>query len=135
MTSLLNDLLSTLLPSEIHLHFSLVSVTEEKECIVLRFEEHKELLPEVLLEATDVVLDGFCNPIELLNYPLRDKPTYLKIYRRRWKRKAEAQHYSNTYDLHPQGVKATHSFAAFLKDEAGLTPDEYLRDFFGASNG
>lgn len=135
MTSLLNDLLSTLLPPEIHLHFELVSIKEEKERIVLRLDEYAELCPSSLCNVPDIVLDGFCNPVELLNYPLRDKPTYLKIYRRRWKQSGSREHYSNRYDLHPEGVKATHSFASFLKDEVGLTTDEYLRDFFGATNG
>lgn len=130
MDSLLKDLLSTLLPSEIHLHFELVSIKEEKDRIILRFEEYAELCPVELSGAPAVVLDGFCNPIELLNYAFRDKPTYLKIYRRRWKQSGSSKHYSNRYDLHPEGVKATHSFASFLKDEAGLTPDEYLRSFF-----
>lgn len=130
MDSLLNALLSTLLPREIHLHFELVSIEEEKNRIVLRFEEYAELCPPELSAVSDVVLDGFCNPIELLNYAFRDKPTYLKIYRRRWKASGSNKHYSNRYDLHPEGVKATHSFASFLKDETGLTPDEYLRSFF-----
>lgn len=130
MDSLLENLLSTLLPEEIHLHFELVSIAEEKDRIVLRFEERVDLYPSALCGCSSVVLDGFCNPLELLNYPLRDKPTYLKIYRRRWKISGQSKHYSNSYDLHPEGVKATHSFASFLKGEAGLTPDEYIRSFY-----
>jgi hypothetical protein len=80
-------------------------------------------------EMGNIVLDGFCNPVELLHYSIQDKPLYLKIYRRRWKESGSTQHYSNRYDLHPEGVKATHCFASFLKEEVGLTPDEYLRDF------
>jgi len=134
MASLLNDLLSALLPEEIYLHFDLVSVQEHPNRIELRLEEHTELVPPALSSENKVVLDGFCNPIELLNFPLRDKPTYLKFYRRRWKHSGSDKHYSNSYDLHPDGVKATHSFASFLKDEAGLTPDEYLRSFFGTAD-
>lgn len=135
MDSLLHDLLCTLLPSEIHLHFELVCVVEEKDRIVLHLEEYAELTPSSLSSSGNVVLDGFCNPLELLNFPLRDKPTYLKIYRRRWKESGSDKHYSNTYNLHPDGVKATHSFASFLKDEVRLTPDEYLRSFLGFTTG
>jgi hypothetical protein len=77
----------------------------------------------------NTVLDGFCNPVELLHYSIRDRPLYLKIYRRRRKESGSNKHYGNHYDLHPEGVKATHRFASFLKDEAGLAPDGYLRDF------
>ena len=131
MDSLLNELLSALLPEEIYLHFDLVSVQEHINRIELRLEERSELVPTALSDEEKIVLDGFCNPIELLNFPLRDKPTYLKIYRRRWKYSGTDKHHSNSYDLHPDGVKATHSFASFLKDEVRLTPDEYLRSFFG----
>ncbi|MDR2910559.1 MAG: hypothetical protein LBV47_04225 [Bacteroidales bacterium] len=69
------------------------------------------------------MLDGFCNPVELLHYSIQDKPLYFKIYRRRWKQSGTTRHYSNHYDLHPGGVKATHRFASFLKDEVGLTTE------------
>jgi hypothetical protein len=45
------------------------------------------------------------------------------------------QHYSNRYDLHPEGVKATHEFASFLKGEIGCTPDEYVRFLVGTEPG
>jgi len=64
-----------------------------------------------------VVLDGFCNPLELQTFPLNDKPVYFKIYRRRWKVSDDNKHHSNRYDLHPSGVKATFEFANFLKEE------------------
>jgi transposase len=63
----------------------------------------------------EVVLDGVGNPIELQSFPLKGKPVYLKLYRRRWKYKGENKHYSNTYDFNPQGVKAIKEFASFFK--------------------
>jgi hypothetical protein len=134
MDKLLQSLVSTLLPEEISLHFELVSVIEHPDRIELRMEEYAELVPENMADSSHVVLDGFCNPVELLNYPLRDKPTYLKIYRRRWKASGSNEHYSNTYDLHPEGVKATHSFATFLKETVGYTPEQYIHDFYGTSD-
>ena len=72
----------------------------------------------------DVVLDGFCNPLELLHFAIKGKPLYLKLYRRRWKSSCSDQHYSNRYDFHLKGVKATHEFASFLKGEDGFSSDE-----------
>jgi hypothetical protein len=134
MDKLLQSLVSTLLPEEISLHFELVSVKEHSDRIELRMEEYAELIPESMQDKSNIVLDGFCNAVELLNYPLRDKPTYLKIYRRRWKESGSSQHYSNPYDLHPEGVKATHSFASFLKETVGYAPEQYIRDFYGTSD-
>lgn len=129
MKSVTTELVSMLLPEEVRLHFQLSSIKEESHGIVLCLEELPELVPAEMSGMDHIVLDGFCNPIELLHYSIQDKPLYLKIYRRRWKVSETNKHYSNRYDLHPEGVKATHKFASFLKDEAGLTPDEYLRDF------
>jgi hypothetical protein len=134
MESLLKEVLITLFPEEIHLHFELVSVEEHSDRILLRLEEYAESVPSAMQGLDSVVLDGFSNPVELLNFPLRDKPTCLKLYRRRWKEAGSKQHYSNHYDLHPEGVKATHRFASFLKETVGYTPEQYLRDFYGSSD-
>jgi hypothetical protein len=123
--SVLQGLFKVLFPSEIALHFEIKKVKEEKERITIKLEELPELLPQGLQDAESIVLDGFCNPIELQSFPLKGKPVFLDVYRRRWKRKGENKHYSNTYDLHPEGVKATAEFSAFLKETFGYTPDQY----------
>jgi len=127
MSNLYHDLVSSFLPTDILQHFSLVSITEKAHGIELRMEEYAELVPSELSGALSVVLDGFCNPLELLHFSMKGKPLYLKLYRRRWKESGSTTHYSNVYDLHPEGVKATHEFASFLKGEVGCTADEYVR--------
>jgi hypothetical protein len=131
MSTLFQDLLSSLLPSTIYQYFSPVSITEKAHGIELRMEECVELVPTELSGSLSVVLDGFCNPLELLHFSMKGKPLYLKLYRRRWKESGSSKHYSNVYDLHPEGVKATHEFASFLKGEVGYTPDEYVRFLIG----
>lgn len=128
--SLFQKLVSTLLPEDIYLHFELVSVQEYADRVEFVMEEYAGLIPPDMSGVADVVLNGFCNPVELLHGSYGDKPLYLKVYRRRWKSSGTNKAYSNSYDLHPEGVKATHKFASFLKDEVGLTPDEYVRSFF-----
>jgi len=127
MESLLHELVSSLLPAEIYQHFNLVSIAEKPHGVELRLEELPELLPVELTNTCSVVLAGFCNPLELLHFSLKGKPLYLKLYRRRWKESGSRNHYSNHYDLHPEGAKVTHEFASFLKGEAGCTADEYVR--------
>ena len=51
--------------------FHLVSVKEHSEYIELRLEDSAELLPETLKKSTNIVLDGFTNPLELQSFPLR----------------------------------------------------------------
>jgi len=100
-------------------------VSESPSCIVLRLDESSNNIPTALKDNPNVVLDGFCNPLELQTFPLNDKPVYFKIYRRRWKVSGDKKHLSNRHDLHPSGIKATFEFANFLKEELGQTLDEY----------
>jgi len=123
--SLITDLLSVFFPEEITLHFEIKSVDQKKEYIEIRFDELPELMPSTMSVDKEVVLDGFCNPLELQSFPLKGKPVYLKLYRRRWKYKGETKHFSNTYTFNPDGVKATKEFASFLKGAYGQTPDQY----------
>jgi hypothetical protein len=131
MDTLLSTLVETMLPKEIYLHFEVVSLTESSHGYQMRLDEYAELLPAGLHQEPSVVLDGFCHPIELLHFSIKGKPLYLKLYRRRWKASCSNTHYSNHYDFHPEGVKATHEFAAFLKGEAGCTADQYVRFLVG----
>ena len=121
----LQSLFSVLFPEVISLHFKITSVKEFKNRIEIRMEELPELVPPGLESSTEISLDGFCNPLELQSFPLKGKSVYLKLYRRRWKQKGTKQHFSNTYDIHPDGVKATKDFASFLKETFGQTPDQY----------
>ena len=131
MENIFNSLVSSFLPPVVYQHFSIVSITEQLHGVEMRLEELPTLIPAALAKNADVVLDGFCNPLELLHFSIKGKPLYLRLYRRRWKLSKEDKHYSNSYDLHPEGVKATHEFAAFLKGEARCTPDEYVRFLLG----
>ena len=123
--TVLQSLFKVLFPEIITLHFEITNVLELKDRIEIRMEELAELLPRSLESVTDIVLDGFCNPVELQSFPLKGKPVYLNLYRRRWKQKGTKKHFSNSYNIHPEGVKATKEFASFLKDAFGYTPDQY----------
>ncbi len=119
-----NRLLSLYLTPTISAHFEVKGIEESSTRIDLRLEERVDLIPSVL-QGSDVALDGFCNDLELQTFAVSERAVFLHIFRRRWKRKGEDHHYSNTYDLHPEGVKATHEFAAFLKEQVGCTPEQY----------
>ena len=123
-SKLLSDIISVLIPESLS-SFHLVSVKEYPTYIELRLEDSAEIKPSELANSKTVVLDGFTNPVELQSFPLKEKPIYFKIYRHRWKESGSNKHYSHSYNLHPEGVKATHEFASFLKEEVGQTLREY----------
>ncbi|MFH0864653.1 MAG: hypothetical protein V1904_00555 [Bacteroidota bacterium] len=113
-------------PEDILKSFELIEIKESSACNELYFEEKEELIPPEL-NGQDAVLDGYCNPLSLLSFPLKGKTTYLVLKRRRWKPKGGGSHYSNEYYFNHPNIKATKEFAAFLKGVHGHTPDEYLR--------
>ncbi len=117
-------LLKLMVPEVIVTHFDLKEIIEKPSSITLMFEEKPDRIPKAL-EGEDVSLDGYMNKVELQTFPLKDKTVYLAIRRRRWKKKGEKQSYSNSYDLHIEGMKTTKEFGDFLKEELGLQPDEY----------
>ena len=119
-----NQVLGLIVPTEILDCFELSEVIESNQAIELQLHERKELIPAAL-QGEDVVLDGFCNPIELQSFPLKGKATFIKLFRRRWKRRGSRKHVSNTYDFADSGTKATRLFGAFLKGAFGLSPDTF----------
>lgn len=114
-----------LFPDEITNHFEIIKIKEHKDSVEIILEELKELVPAEMGKEKPIILDGYCNPVEIQTFALKGKPTYIKLYRRRWKYQGETEHYSNTYQLHPEGVKATSDFGAFLKGTLGYTPEQY----------
>jgi len=124
--TVIQSLLSVLFGEEISNNFVVKEVQELTDYIEIRLEELEELYPKALSEVEEIVLDGFCNPLELHSFPMKGKAVYLKLYRRRWKTKGTKKHYSNSYNLTEKGVKATIEFSSFLKDTFGQTPSEYI---------
>ncbi len=122
---LYKELLSLVVPREITQDFELKEIVEKTTMITLYFEELPDRRPKEL-EGKEVVLDGFVNQIELQTFPLKDKTVHIAVRRRRWKAKGDkSKSYSNSYDLHLEGMKTTKEFGAFLKEELGLQPTEY----------
>lgn len=111
----MKDLLSLHVPSSYLDYFDLVMVENKPDCWELVLEEKGDLVPKVLV-GEEVVLDGFCNPVNVLSHSFSLKKIYLVIYRRRWKHKGDRKHYSNSYDFHAEGLRVTEELAAFLKE-------------------
>lgn len=64
----------TIAPEDILKSFELIEIKDGGSCNELYFEEKEALIPQEL-KGVDVVLDGFCNPLSLLSFPLKGKPT------------------------------------------------------------
>lgn len=95
--------------------FELTEIKELDNEWQISLIEKAELVPETL-KGKDAVQNGYMNPVEMTDFPLRGKQTYLQFFRRRWKEQGLNESHFNQYDFHPEGMKATKEFGAFLKD-------------------
>jgi len=64
----IETLSKAILPEEIEVVFRLEAIKDEPEATVFVLYEKQELIPKELV-GKEAVLDGFCNPLELLHFP------------------------------------------------------------------
>ena len=84
---------------------------------------------------SDLVQNGYYNPIELIDFPAGGLATYLVFRRRRWKDSTTETDFGNKYEIRFPGTKLTKRFGLFLKEEDRnkvhqlLCSVPYLQDF------
>ena len=108
---------SILVPDYILKDFDIYGAQENKTCWIIEMREKAGRLPSSLSSYRDVVLDGYCKPIDMLSHSFACKPIYLRLYRRRYKRSTQDEHFSNSYDFTLKGVKMVPELGIFLKEE------------------
>lgn len=117
----MNEELNVLIPKEWRNCFALTKLIEKKKEMSMVLTEREECIPDPL-RGTDHVLNGYMEPIEIIDFPLRGKLMYITFLRRRWKKRGETKSYFNTYTFHRPGMKTTNEFGNFLK---GLDRKEF----------
>jgi hypothetical protein len=108
--------MAMLVLSHILEHFEMWDAKEHKDRWVIEMREKGGLIPEELYEKEGAVMDGYCNPLEMLSHSFVCKPIWLRLYRQRYKLSGEDRHYSNEYDLTMQGVRMVPELGIFLKE-------------------
>jgi hypothetical protein len=106
-----------LVPEHILENFDIYGAQEFHSDWRIEMREKESRIPVQLRDYADVVSDGYCEPIDTLSHSFVCKPIYLRIYRRRWKRSNEDQHWSNEYDFTLKGLKMVPELGLFLKEE------------------
>jgi len=105
-------------PQEYLNDFDVNHIEEQPSEWLIELVEKEDKIPEEL-KGKEVVLDGYCNSIDILTHAFSLKKIYLRLIRRRWKEKGGTKGYSNEYDLHIPGMKTTKEFGDFLKEIGG----------------
>lgn len=118
-TSEMNEvLIGMFVPQNILNDFEVWDIYGKQGNWIIELREKENKIPKKLIQdKEEVVLDGFCNPIDMLSFGFSLGPVYLRIYRRRWKQSNEDKHYSNEYNLQLKGYKLVPELGIFLKEE------------------
>lgn len=109
------ELSRMMVPRDFLEYFDIFEVHELPNEWQIILHEKESLIPEQLKSKQDIVLDGFCNPLQILSHCFTLKPVYLVMKRRRWKQAGSDLHYSNDYALTKDASKLTPDMAGFLK--------------------
>jgi len=129
------EIAKILIPKKWRDVFELVNVEEKQKEFNMTLREKKSFIP-TKLQGVNVVLNGFMEPIEIIDFPLQGKLMYITFLRRRWKKQGGSRSYFNEYEFHRPGMKTTDAFGDFLKELDRKEFDEFcsvwsgIRDFW-----
>lgn len=124
-------LVSYILPESILDWFEYVKVTEEP--IAPKKDELFKSRLHIYLNERDnrnnehlfLTPNGFTEPTEVADFPIRDRKVMFHIRRRRWKDEAGHNVILNIYPSAAEGTRYSEEFAAFLKRSAGYDSGDF----------
>lgn len=110
----LSKLINLILPKELTEYFTVTAIDDKEHEIELFLEENNT--PPEGYKKEELLSKGFYEPTSIQDFPLRDRPVFLNIKRRRWEVKATKQKISRDWNTVAHGTKLTQEFADFLKE-------------------
>jgi len=110
-------LIKLLLPEEIFEYFKMINLEVIDSEIHAYLEEENNPPEEYKLEK--LTSKGFHSSITIQDFPIRDKPLYLHVKRRRWQIESSGEVISRDWDTVAKGTRLTKDFATFLKGILG----------------
>ncbi len=111
----IGSLLEYLLPNEIQHYFDFVNIEKGTNNRLLLHLDEKPIKPSEHLDK-ELVSKGFDEPIQIQDFPIREKAVYFIIRRRKWIDKQTGKVYMTNWNLTANGTSYTKEFAAFLKE-------------------
>ena len=111
------ELLKLLLPDELFTYFEIVNI-EVQESRLDIFLQEKNKIPEQY-KLDKLTSKGFHPETVIQDFPIRNKPVYLHILRRRWQVESSKKVISRDWDTVAKGTRLTSEFATFLKGLLG----------------
>jgi|SRR5215469_16262590 len=117
-------LIKYVLPEEVFRYFEIKEIEQEGRELHLYLEEQNEI-PEAY-NREELESNGFHNETVIKDFPIREKPLYLHVRRRRWLEKSTGKTVSRDWNLVAEGTHYTQGFASFLKGLVGYLPDRHV---------
>ena len=117
----LQSLARFILPEDILDNFDIIGIQQLGEVLHIRLDE-QPILPEGYNNES-ISSNGFFPESQVYDFPIRDRKVVLHIRRRRWREKETGKSISRELTLTSKGTRYTISFASFLKEVFGFTPD------------
>lgn len=115
-------LVKLILPEELFDYFELINLEVQDNQVHVYLEEI-DLKPTGYKDER-LISKGFHAPVTIQDFPLRDKPMFLHVRRRRWLVESSGQVISRDWDTVAKGTRMTKGFAAFLKGLFGQLPHQ-----------
>ena len=112
------ELIRYFLPEEIIDNFELVDIKEIKcdsESELHIYLDEKFICPPEHA-AKNLESKGFLKPVQISDFPIRDKKVLLFLRMRKWKDMVTGKIYTRCFDLKHKGTNYSNEFAAFLKE-------------------
>ena len=115
-----NDLLRYILPEEIFKYFTLNKVEQQAQTLHFYLEENNSIPSEYSDRRLES--NGFHKESIITDYPLRGKPVYLHVRRRRWLDLDSKESLSRNWETVAKGTGHTQEFALFLNELIRFLP-------------
>ncbi|WP_240534818.1 ISAon1 family transposase [Pedobacter aquae] len=126
-----STLLSLILPEGLSEYFELDKVETVSDSYYIYLKE-RNIQPKEFT-AQKLISKGFFEEISVRDFPLRGKPCFLKLKRRKWMIVETGEIVFRDWNLVAEGTKMTQEFAFFLRDYLDSSPIscKTLGRFFG----
>jgi len=114
------DLVKLLLPSEIFDYFEITNLIIKERSVAV-FLDERDIKP-IDYSGQKLTSKGFHPESIIQDFPIRNKPVFLHVRRRRWLVESTGEVVSRDWDSVAEGTRYTKSFADFLKGLFGQLP-------------
>ena len=111
------ELIKLLLPAEIFDYFELIKLDVRDGKVHAYLEEENN--PPSGYDKEKLTSKGFHSSITIQDFPIRDKPLFLHVRRRRWLVESSGEVISRDWNTVAKGTRMTKDFATFLKGLLG----------------